>query len=52
MRDQDMTTYHPNNKLTDAQKFQAKYPATVHAIDPYSWDRVVVDYYVQFRSER
>jgi len=45
-----MATFQPNN-LTDAQRFQSKYPATVHAIDPYYWDRVVVDYYVQIRSE-
>ena len=48
-RNPNMATYTPNN-LTDAQIFQAKYPDTVNAIDPFYWDRVQVDYYVRIRS--
>jgi len=44
-----MATYTPKN-LTDAQSFQAKYPDTVKAIDPFYWDRVQVDYYIRIRS--
>jgi len=44
-----MATYTPKN-LTDAQTFQAKYPNSVHAIDPYYWNRVQVDHYVRIRS--
>lgn len=44
-----MATYQPKN-LTDAQRFQAEYPATVKAIDPFYWDRVQLDYYVRVRS--
>lgn len=44
-----MAIFKPNN-FTDAQKFQAKYPSTVHAIDPIYWDRIKVDYYARIRS--
>lgn len=44
-----MASYQPNN-LTDAQKFQAKYPDTVHAIDPSYWKEVKLDYYTRIRS--
>ena len=44
-----MATFQPNN-LTDGQRFQAEYPDTVKAIDPYYWDRVQLDYYVRIRS--
>jgi hypothetical protein len=44
-----MATYQPKN-LVDAQKFQSKYPETVHAIDPYYWDVVEELFYVRLRS--
>ena len=44
-----MTHYNPNN-LTDPQSFQAEYPETVKAINPFYYNTVEVGYYVRIRS--
>ena len=44
-----MTHYNPTD-LTDPQKYQAASPKTVHAIEPFYWDNVVVGHYVKIRS--
>jgi hypothetical protein len=45
-----MATYNLTD-LTDPQKFQAKYPATVKAINPVYWNAVELDMYVKIRRE-